>query len=233
MKYKNLLALTLSTSFLVACGGGGDSAVPDAAPVTALTFPLQSGFKAFVASGYSKNFTVSGTCSGSGNRSASPATTATVFEGMPALSATSTFTALLGSPCEALSIAQTSTVYFNSANLPLGSESVGVSYAVYSTPVAIPASVSVGSTGTVGTQTLYTNRSKATGDGTAIQSYVVEADSSSTAIVNLILKLYNASGTLTATEQNRYRIDTSGKLTPTSIDIQYSNGSTTRLVLTF
>jgi hypothetical protein len=64
-------------------------------------------------------------------------------------------------------------------------------------------------------------------------SYVVEADTSTTAIVNLIAKSYNAAGTLIATEQDRYRITSTGALTPTSIDIQAANGSTTHLVFTF
>ena len=42
-----------------------------------------------------------------------------------------------------------------------------------------------------------------------------------------------AVGTLTATEQDRYRIDAAGTLTPVSADVQYSYTSTTHLVLTY
>lgn len=233
MKYKTILAVALSTAFLAACGGGSDAPASPAAVSATATFPLLSGYKALVASGYSKNFTVSGTCTGSGNKSSSPATTAATFEGVTGLSATATFTASLASPCTPSSIAQTSTAYFSSNYVPLGFNSVGGTYAVYLTPPTIPTSVTVGATGTYGTQTLYTNSTKTTGNGTAVQSYVIESDTASTAIVNLISKLYNASGTLTATEQDRFRIDAAGTLTPTSIDIQYANGSTTHLVLTF
>lgn len=66
-----------------------------------------------------------------------------------------------------------------------------------------------------------------------IQSYVVETDTATSAIVNLIAKNYNAAGTLTATEQTRYRIASTGALTPTSTDIQAANGSTNRFVFTY
>lgn len=215
------------------CGPPGLAITLTKAPIASTTsFPLQSGFKALVASGYSKNFTVSGTCTGSGNKSSSPATTPATFEGVAGLSATATFTMSLTN-CTPASTAQSSTAYFTSNYVPLGFNNIGVNYAVYLTPPTIPTTVTVGATGAYGTQTLYTNSTKATGNGTAVQSYVIEADTSSTAIVNLIAKVYNASGTLTLTEQDRYRIDAAGTLTPTSIDSQSSNGSTTHLVLTF
>jgi hypothetical protein len=97
----------------------------------------------------------------------------------------------------------------------------------------IPSSVTVGATGILGTQTLYTNSTKTTGEGTIAVSYVVEADTASTAIVNVIAKIYNIAGTLTATEQDRYRITSTGALTPTSVDIQYANGSTNRVIFTY
>lgn len=215
------------------CAAPGFAITLTKAPIASTTsFPLQSGFKALVASGYSKNFTVSGTCTGSGNKSSSPATTPATFEGVAGLSATATFTMSLTN-CTPASTAQTTTAYFTSNYVPLGFNNIGVKYAVYLIPPTIPTSVTVGGTGTIGTETLYTNSTKATGNGSIVQSYVVEADTSTTAIVNLIAKIYNASGTLTATEQDRYRIDATGTLTPTSIDIQSSNGSTTHLVLTF
>lgn len=91
----------------------------------------------------------------------------------------------------------------------------------------------VGNTGTIGTQTLYTNSTKTVGNGTSVVSYVVEADTATTAIINLIDRSYNAGGTLIATEQDRYRIDAVGTLTPVSADIQYSYTSTTHLVFAF
>ena len=198
-----------------------------------LSFPMLTGYKALVANGLSKSFSVSGTCTGSGTKSSSTATTAATFEGVAGLSATSTLTmSLTGTGCSP-SLAQSSTAYFDTNYIPRGFNSVGVNYGVYLTPLVIPASVSVGSTAIWGTETLYTDSTKATGNGRIDQSYVIEADTANTAIVNLIAKIYNAAGTLTATEQGRYRMTSTGTLTPISIDIQYANTSTAHLVLTF
>jgi hypothetical protein len=215
---------------------GGYTCVPPGTTIvltkTTLSYPMQSGYRALVASGLTKSFTISGTCSGSGNKSSSPATTPATFEGTAGFSATSTLT-LTYSNCTPATTAVTATAYFDTNYDPLGVNSVGVNYGVYLTPLVIPTSVTVGGTGTLGTLTLYTSSTKATPNGRIDLSYVVEADTSTTAIVNLIAKSYNAAGTLIATEQDRYRITSTGALTPTSIDIQAANGSTTHLVFTF
>lgn len=214
------------------CAAPGTTLVLTKITGASVSFPLQSGFRALVANGLSKSFTISGTCSGSGNKSTSPANTAATFEGTAGFSATSTLT-LSFSNCTPASTATTSTAYVDSNYDPLGFNSVGVNYGVYLTRLVIPTSVTVGATGTLGTQTLYTNSSKTTLNGKMNLSYVIEADTSTTAIVNLISKIYNTSGTLTATEQDRYRITSTGALTPISIDIQAANGSTNHLVFTF
>lgn len=200
---------------------------------TVPSFPLQSAYKAILANGIARSFTISGTCSGTGSKTSAPATTAATFEGVAGFSAVGTLTMSLSAPCTPSSIAQTFTGYFDNNYVPLGMNSVGVNYGVYLTPPTIPTSVTVGGTGIVGTETLYTDSTKATGNGRIDQSYVIEADTSTTAIVNMIGKIYNAAGTLTATEQDRFRIAATGALTPVSVDIQYANGSTVHLLLTY
>ena len=207
-------------SGLSGCGGGGGSSAP-AGPVTStLSFPLLSAQQTSTANGWTKNFTISGYCSGTGTETDSPATTATTFEGAPALSGgvaiTWTFT-----NCTPASNADTSTSYYDSNYIPLGYS--GSSYGVFSTPASIPTYVTVGSTGTIGTETYYTNNTKAMVTGRADFSYVIEADTSTTAIVNLIQKQYDATNALTVTAQNRYRITATGTLTPVSIDYQGVN----------
>lgn len=227
-----VISLVLFIALLTGCsGGGGGGAAAPAGPVTStLSFPLQTAYKTLVANGLTKSFTVSGTCSGSGSRTIAPATTAATFEGVAGFSAVTTINISLTN-CTPATTAQTSTNYCDNNYVPLGFNSVGVNYGVFLTPPTIPASVTVGGTGVVGTLTLYTNSTKATGNGRIDQSYVIEADTSTTAIVNLIAKLYNAAGTLTATEQGRHRITATGALTPVSVDIQYANGSI--MILTY
>lgn len=230
---KRVFLGTVAASLLSGCGGGGGGGAVSAAPAASITsFPLQTGYKALIANGFSKSFTVSGGCTGSGTKTLAPATTAATFEGHVALSSTVTGTLSLTN-CTPASAAQTSTTYVDTNYVPLGFNSVGVNYGVYLTPPTIPATVSVGGTAAMGTENLYTDSTKTTSNGTQSLSYVVEADTSTTAIVNLIGKIFNAAGTLTATEQDLYRIDANGTLTPISTDIQYANGSTIHLVLTY
>jgi hypothetical protein len=134
-------------------------------------------------------------------------------------------------PCAASS-ATSFTSYYDTNYIPLGFNSVGV-YGVYLTAPVFPASVIVGNTGIIGTVTLYTDSTKTTGNGREDLSYVIEPDTASTAIVNVISKLYNATPALIATEQNRFSIATTGALVPISTDIQYANISTLHLVFTY
>lgn len=230
--------LVLFIALLTGCsGGGGGGAVAPAGPVTStLSFPLQSAYKTLTANGMTKSFTVSGDCSGSGSIAIAPAATAATFEGVAALSADGTATWSY-SNCTPASNAQTYTAYFDSNYIPLGSKSIGSYYGVYLTPPTLPASVIVGGTGVIGTETLYTNSTKTRYDGYEVQSYVIEADTATTAIVNLITKSYNVGAwsalELTQTVQDRYRIDAVGALTPISTDIQLANGSTMHLVFTY
>jgi hypothetical protein len=231
---RQLLAMALNsakTDGFIFIGNKPSEGTPVA--TSTISYPLLSGYKAMVANGLSKSFAVTGTCTGSGTKSASPATTAATFEGVAGLSATSTLTmSLTGTGCTP-SIAQSSTSYFDNTYLPRGMNSVGVNYGIFLTAPILPATAIVGSTGLIGTLTLYTSNTKLTGNGRIDSSYVIEADTASTGIFNLISKSYNASGTLTATEQDRYRITSTGALTPISIDIQYANTSTAHLLLTF
>lgn len=158
------------------------------------------------------------------------ATGGATFEGTAGrLSAASTQTTTLTN-CTPTSSAQTGTNYYDTNYVPLGYNTVGSSYGVFVTPPSIPSSVTVGNTGTLGTENIYTNSTKSVLSGTRIISYVIEADTASTAIVNLIARDYNTSTILTDTQQSRFRIAATGPLTHVSITYQASNGSTTNLV---
>lgn len=229
------MVIFVAISLLGGCssGGGGSAAITPADPaVSTLSFPLQSAYKTLVADGMTKNFTVSGACSGTGIRTISPATTAAIFEGVAGFSAVESLT-MLFTDCTPASVTTTAASYYDSNYVPIGFNSIGINYGVYLTPPTIPTSVAVGGAEVVGTETLYTDSTKATGIGRIDVSYVVEADTATAAIVNLIGKNYNAAGTLIATEQDRYRIAATGALTPISADILYANGSATHLVITY
>jgi hypothetical protein len=242
---KNIALTLIGAAVLTACGGGGGG---DGVTQSKLSFQLQSAYKALVTHGFSKTLTISGSCGGSGTYTVAPATTAATFEGTAGFSASQT-ASLSFTGCAPASSATTATAYFDSNYAPLGSVVQGGSYGVYTTPLTIPATVSVGDTGTLGTLTKYTDSTKTKLTcGSTILSYAIESDTADTAIVNLIQKDYELTSgvvhfsttpcssesiSLASTSQARYRIDANGILTPVSIDTQYANGSTTHLVFTF
>lgn len=226
-KIMSAITFIAVSSILAACGGSGGGSGGGSSPsgpvTSTLSFPLQAGFKSFIANGFSKAFTISDYCSGSGTRTTAPASTGTTFEGVSALSSVTTVTGSYTN-CTPASFASSSTGYVDTNYNLLGFNSPGTNYGVWLTPPTIPTSVSVGGTAIAGTETLYTDSTKATGNGRMDASFVIEADTSSTAIVNLISKIYDASSVLIATEQDRYRMTSTGALTPISVDIQYANG---------
>jgi hypothetical protein len=197
------------------------------------------------------NFTVSGTCGGSGYFAVAPATTPANFvavSGVAAVSAvaadsTLTISVTAGGGCTPSTV-QTSTAYFNNNSgtyTPLGINTQGVNYGVFptfSSSTYLPASVKVGATGILGTLTLYTDSTETKIAGTLAQSYLIATDTSTTALVNFISRTYNASGSLTLTQQDLYRIAPTGingayVLTPISADLQYASGYTSHLLLTY
>jgi hypothetical protein len=215
---------------LSGCGGGGGGT---SGPVAStLSFPAAAAYASLEATGYSKSFTVSttgtATCSGTGNITAGPVSTATTFDITPgntvaALSGVETFTINLTN-CSPSVISSTQTSYANPSNyFPLGATTTGI-YASYLTPAVIPTTVTVGSTGIVGTLSLFTDSTEATSSGREDVTYTVTADTATTAIFNIIYKTYNASSTLTATETHAWRISATGALTPINVVIAFSSG---------
>lgn len=214
---------------LSACGGGGSDTVAATASVN--TFPLQAAYKALVTAGQNNNFSVAGTCPGSARFTAGGAIPA-VFEGVAGYSATSILTANLTN-CTTASISITGSTYYDANYAVIGAVSTPVSYAkAVNASLALPVSVRVNDTGVLSTLTVYTDSTKTTTAGQVILSYVVEPDTSSTAIVNVISKGYNASNILLLTQQTRYRIDAVGNGGILSIDLQAASISTNHFILT-
>jgi hypothetical protein len=229
MRTLNLLILVMS-AVLTACGGGGGGGGASGPVASTNTFDIRAGHARLTANGFSTTLVVSGTCSGTFSLTSGPATTNTVFEGAAALSRSSV-ASLTVSNCTPASNVGTTTSYFDSNYAPLGYAIVGGDYGVWTSTPSLPNSARVGDVAVVGTVNKYTNSTKSTSAGTQENSYVIEADTATTAIANLISKQYNAAHTLTSTEQDRYRVAADGSLTLISIDIQYANGSTTHLVM--
>lgn len=193
---------------LSSCGGGGGS-------LSTLSFPLKSAYSTLVANGYTKHYTVSGTCSGTASETVAPAKPGAIFEGTPGFSADSTVTISLTNCTQATTTA-TLKSYYDTNYTPLGFNIVDGEYGVYLTPAVIPVSVVVGDSGIIGTITTYTDSTKTTRTGREDVSYVVGPDATNTAMVNLIFKIYDPAGVQSSTEQDRYRVTIDGVITAVS-----------------
>ena len=218
-----------AAALLVGCGGGGGDG--SSASTAATSFPFQAGYRARIAGGSTDNFTVSGTCAGTATFT-NGAATASTFEGVAGFASPQTVTVNLTN-CTPATNAVSGTGYYDGSYSPLGSSIPGVEYTKFLTaPPSLPTSVKVGDTAIFATPTTYTDSTKSVATGQRILSYVVEADTANTAIVNLISKGYNASSQLLFTQQARYRIAADGTLTVMLIDVQFSTTSTNHLVYT-
>lgn len=227
---KNFLALGTLLA-IAGCGGGssGASSSNETSTPTA-TFPLRSGYQALLSQNEINNFSIGGTCTGSATQTRS-AVKADTFEGIQGVSNTTTLTGVYTN-CTPGSFASTSTSYYDTNYKPIGAVNLGTDYVVYITSNDLPTTVKVGDTAQFASIDVYSSSSKQIKTGTRTQSYAVEADSSNTAIINLISKGYNTSNQLLYTQQSRYRINSAGLLTAVSLDIQYSTTSNARMVWT-
>jgi hypothetical protein len=224
-----LVIAALAAALLTACGGGGGGGTPTGPVTSTNTFNFASGYQRLTSAGMSKTFTLSGTCNGTMTITISPANTSTTFEGAPALSATRVTTMSLTN-CTPTTSVDTETDYFNTDYVPRGYSVQGGEYGVATSLFVLPTAVRVGDAAVVGSENKYSDSTKVTPTGREDISYVVEPDTATTAIVNLIIKHYNNASTLTQTLQQRYRVAADGALTPISLDVQFANGSTTHLV---
>lgn len=234
------LAFLIATSatLLAGCGGGGSDSSgtpsPSPAPVpAAMSFPLQAGYQSRIKAGSNDDFTITGPCAGTANIS-NGAASPIVFEGSSGFAATQSATFILTN-CTPAKTVLSGTSYFDATYTPLGSSTTGAVYETFLTaPLAFAASVKVGDTATVATFTRYADSTKAVVTGQRVLSYVVEADSANTAIVNLISKTYDTAtpAQLLITQQSRYRIAADGSLSIITIDNQFSTNSTDHYVYT-
>lgn len=227
-------AIVLACASLAGCGGGGGgSATATAAtgPVASTkAFPVASAMKALLAAGMNKNFSVSGTCAGTANFSQLPPASGASFEGASGLQTVLQTVSMTVTNCSLSNAVSSEIVYLDSNYELLGSK-LNSSYVVSLPPYTWPASATVGTTGSIGTQIIYRDSTKTVPTGRHVVSYVVEPDTADTAIVNIVSKTYDASNTLTSTEQDRYRVAATGALDLISAETLLEGSSAAHLVL--
>jgi len=217
--------IVLSSLIVAGCGGGGGGGSPG--PVTStLTFPLATAHANLINNGYTLNLSVTGTqvyngtsygVTGSVTLTQSAAIAST-FELQPALLNTQSMTGSVTVLTISVPISSTAQVYSTTNYAPLGEISSSSYYVMQGTP-SIPSTGKVGDTAVIGTYNVFLDSSKSPLLGTAKISYAVEADTASTAIINLIEDDYDTSNNLNASTETRWRIDSSGNVTFVSVNL--------------
>lgn len=227
MKYSKLIFTVLFSSFIAACGGGGGggTSAPAATPVASTAaFPIKtilanaakSGTFPFKLSGFVSGFALTG----SGTITNGNPTAAT-FEGAPALQTTITSTGTAFANNVSIPLSGTGTGYYDSNYLPIGYS--GNEYIVYAN-VTLPSTVRVNDAGTVFTGTRYTSSSKTTSVGTETQTYAVQPDTDTTALLVITSVYKNTLGTVTSSNTEKIRITTAGDMTRLDISYVFPNG---------
>ena len=204
--------ITPSTFTLAGCGGGGGGGGDNTPVVSTENFALQQAWVGYLYESNSYSYAVSGSyqglpVTGSGTLTNGNVTTGT-FEGVGALQRSQTVTGSISVSGQAVPLAGTSTTFFDSNYNLLGFSYVGGDYSVVTSYKSIPVIGKVGDTDTWYNLTDYTDSSKTSIISTSTMSYVIEPDTSLTAILKIIETV--SDGTVNTVS---FRMTTNGQLT--------------------
>ena len=212
-KFK-LLTATVLFSLLSACGGGGGGVSGPVASVE--SFSLAKLWANMLTTPSTNNVTISGTINGapvtgSGTNTISGLSAGT-FEGMPAQQQTQKIASSLVTNGQTIPVNESITTWVDSNNTPKG-ESGGDDYIVVTALGNLPTAARINDTGTAYTANRYANSTKAVLRGTRTVSYLVEADTATTALVSMIIEDKNTSNVTTNKSTAQLRITPAGTFT--------------------
>jgi hypothetical protein len=243
--WKMLGACLASAALLTACGGGGggggdDDPVDPVTPPAATKFTLASGYKARIQSGASDDFDLNkppGNCNGTATIDTEAAVPAT-FEGVTGFSVEQVSTLKL-TDCQPANSSATGATYYNANFVPIGQSIEGGAgeYAVFKgqPPTAVLKDTvdadDIGAERLLVTMTRYEDDTKQRVIGSRTVSYVIEAETLTTVIANIITRSYeDANATrLASIQQSRYRLGPNNAFTLVSIDVDVKSPVAFRL----
>ena len=230
---RNMIALAFPIVATACGGGGGDNS--SAAVKSTLAFPVAQAVANFVATSHHIDFKVSGSIRGSsatGSGSLSyELPVATTFEGQPALEQTVTDSGIVTENGNSKPYAASARAYYTTNYQQIGADVSGASYCVAQNKLTYPASAKVGDTGTLGRSDCYQDNTKALKIGSTVHTYVIEADSSISVLVNQITNSYSLANVLETGGQLRLRIDEFGNVSFKSLTLtDYTTSPETVLV---
>lgn len=214
LKVLKLILATASVALLAACGGGGGGGGGTPSPVASTqTFDLRAAYIALYTTPSSNQFIISGTIerttvTGSGTATAGSVSSGT-FEGLASFQRSQTISGTLSVNGQTIPLTVTSTDWTDSNYVPRGS--TGDEYEVVSGTPAIPTTARVNDTGMLFTAITYPDSRKLYRTGTVDVSYVVEADTATTALVKLIRTYRDTGSTMTDISTATFRIDATNR----------------------
>lgn len=214
-----LLLAGLAAGALNGCGGGGSS-VAAAAPAS---FNLQAGISGLVTNGQSVAVTLSGTVTssgiavpftGTGTLTLAPGAS-TSFNGEGALSQTQSTTGTVSAAGQSTPYSVSVTDYYATGDYAFLGEAGSSEYDVAQAPFAYPTVVEVGSSGTLGTTSNYSDSTMSVSQGTTQVSYAVTAvsGSSSAVMVAITEQVHDSQNNLIETDVTNYSLSDAGVLT--------------------
>ncbi len=203
------------------------------------SWSLRAPMANWLAQSVSVNYLISGNCIGS-IAEANGAPSQVAFDGSTRTAvATAAVWQFAYSTCTPAAFNAVESNYYDS-NYTLVGSAITTAHALSATEFvtfaqpanALPVTVRVGDTGTIGTANVYATSAKSGTPNTRVFSYAIEADdgSTSTAIANFTTRTSNSEGQLLMTLQTRYRLGTSPTIALIAQDIQASTTNTYHLV---
>lgn len=210
-----LLTATAVLTLLSACGGGGGGV---SGPVASTeSFSVTKMWANMLTTPSINNITVQGTINsgdpvtGSGTTSYSNLSAGT-FEGKPLQKQTQTSVVSLVSKGQTIPVNDKIDTWVDSNYTPNG-ESGGDDYVVVTALGTLPSAARINDTGNLFTANRYASSTKAVLNGTRTATYLIEADTASTALVSLIIEEKNTSNVTTSKSTLQLRITPTGAFT--------------------
>jgi hypothetical protein len=186
------------------------------------SYDFKTAFQNRILKGSSKTFNVSGDCKGTFSITDSPAAK-TTWNGQSVYAVGTTEIVSIPNCPIGISGTQTSITYYDMNFVELAKSHSDGTYSEY-VKTSQPNSVKVGETGTLGTWTHWNNTSKSEKYEIDIHSYIVEADTPTSVIFNMIDRTYPArTNQLEITSQIRFRLSSTGVLEWYSATIDFAN----------
>lgn len=229
------LGMGVAAALLAACGGGGGGGGQQAA----VTIPLSTAIANYVNQSRSSTVSISGSVTGggqtlpvSGSAIVTESTGPGTFEGQAALRKSMSLSGSVSVLGTSAPFSDSSQAFFDSNYRPLGATG-STSYCVTTASTALPATARVGDSGSWFSQTCYEGSSKLAPTGTSTTAYVIEPDTSTTAVLKLLVTSA-ATGGPTLTSQSTFRVGGDGSITRLQDKAEFQiDGDSMSLTMTY